>query len=131
MKQKLTLLAVILTLVVSGCAAFDELSHKGAYQDTTKAYASSMRWSDFDTAKLLVKQPNLPGPDVLKNIKITTYDVKQHLVIQDGLRIRQLASISYFKKSDMLLRTISVEEIWELNAEDNQWYLTKGFPDFE
>jgi hypothetical protein len=131
MKQVLILLAVILPLAVSGCAALDDLSHKGAYQDTTKAYASSMRWSDFDTARLLVKQPNLPGPDVLKNIKITTYEVKQHLVIQDGLRIRQLASISYFKKSDMLLRTISVEEIWELNADDNQWYLTRGFPTFE
>jgi hypothetical protein len=131
MKQVLTLWAIFLALVLSGCAALDDLSHKGAYQDTTKAYASSMRWSDFDTARLMVKQPNLPSPDTLKNIKITTYEVKQHLVIQDGLRIRQLASISYFKKSDMLLRTISVEEIWELNAEDNQWYLTRGFPDFE
>ena len=131
MKQVLTFLAVFLPLAISGCAAFDDLSHKGAYQDTTKAYASAMRWSDFDTARLLVKQPNLPGPDTLKNIKVTTYEAKQHLVIQDGLRIRQLASISYFKKSDMLLRTISVEEIWELNADDNQWYLTRGFPDFE
>jgi hypothetical protein len=131
MKQVLTLLAVVLTLAVSGCAAIDDLGYKGAYQDTTKAYASSMRWSDFDTARLLVKQPNLPSPDALKNIKITTYEVKQHLVIQDGLRIRQLASISYFKKSDMLLKTISVEEIWELNDDDNQWYLTRGFPKFE
>ena len=131
MKQVFVFLAFIWLIAIIGCAAVDELSSKGAYQDTTKAYASSMRWSDFDTAKLLVKQPNIPDPDALKNIKITTYEVKQHLVVQEGHKIRQLASISYFKKSDMLLRTISVEEIWEYHKEEKVWYLTKGFPDFK
>ena len=131
MKQVFVFLMSIWLTATIGCATIDEISSKGAFQDTTKAYASSMRWSDFDTATLLVKQPNIPGPNTLKNIKITTYEVKQHLVVQEGLKIRQLASISYFKKSDMLLRTISVEEIWEYHQEEKVWYLTKGFPDFE
>jgi hypothetical protein len=131
MKQVLTFVAAIWIITLTGCAALDDLGHKGAFQDITKAYASSMRWSDFDTAVLFVKQPDLPSLETLNNIKITTYEVKHHLVIQEGVRIRQIASVAYFKKSNMLLRTISVEEIWELNAEDNQWYLTKGFPDFK
>ena len=131
MKQVFAFLLSIWFIANIGCSAIDEISSKGAFQDTTKAYASSMRWSDFDTATLLVKQPNLPGPDVLSNIKITTYEVKQHLVVQEGHKIRQLAGISYFKKSDMLLKTISVEEIWEYHQEEKVWYLTKGFPDFE
>ena len=131
MKQVLVFLLSIWLIATIGCSTIYELSSKGAYQDTTKAYASSMRWSDFDTATLLVKQPDLPGPDVLRNIKITTYEVKQHLVVQEGHKIRQLASISYFKKSDMLLRSIAVEEIWEYHQEEKAWYLIKGFPDFK
>ena len=131
MKQVLTIVAAIWLIAVIGCAALDDLSQKSAFEDITKAYASSMRWSDFDTAVLFVKQPDMPSLETLNNIKITTYEVKHHLVIQEGARIRQITSVAYFKKSNMLLRTISVEEIWELNQEDDQWYLVKGFPDFK
>lgn len=132
MRQALTIMAVILVIALAGCVTtLTDLSKKESFDDITRAYGGSMRWSDFDSAILFVRQPGAVGLDVLKNIKMTTYEVKHHLVIQEGFRIRQIASIAYFKKSDMLLRTISVEEVWEYTEEDGQWYLVKGFPDFK
>ena len=131
MKQALTIVAAIWVVAAIGCASLAELGQKGAYQDTTKAYAHAMRWSDFDTAIIFVRQPDAASLETLKNIKITTYEVKHNLVVQDGTRIRQIASVAYFKNSDMLLKTISVEEIWEFSEEDEQWYLVKGFPIFK
>lgn len=131
MKQVFAIMAAITVVAFAGCAGLKDMSQKGAYQDTTKAYAHSMRWSDFDTAVIFVRQPNAPTLESLTNIKITTYEVKHNLVVQEGSRIRQIASVAYFKKSDMLLKTISVEEIWEFNEEDEQWYLVKGFPLFK
>lgn len=131
MRRISALAAVIGMIAVFGCAGLADLGKKESYHDITKAYAHSMRWSDFDTATLFVRQPGLPDTESLNNIKITSYEVKQHLVIQEGSRIRQVARVAYFKKSDMLLKTVSVEEIWKFDEEDEQWYLVKGFPDFE
>jgi len=131
MKRASTIVAALWLVAAIGCAGLADLGKKEAYHDITKAYASSMRWSDFDTATVFVHQPDIPSLEVLKNIKITTYEAKHQLVIQEGLRVRQIASIAYFKKSDMLLRTVSVEEIWEFDPKDEQWYLVKGFPDFK
>lgn len=131
MKPVFTIMTAIWVVAAIGCAGLAELGQQGAYQDTTKAYAHAMRWSDFDTAMIFVRQPDAASLEALKNIKITTYEVKHNLVVQDGTRIRQIASVAYFKNSDMLLKSISVEETWEFNQEDEQWYLVKGFPDFK
>lgn len=131
MKQVFVLVAAIWVIAFVGCASLGDLKKQDTFDDITRAYGGSMRWSDFDAAIIFVRQPGIPGIDVLNNVKVTTYEVKHHLVVQEGARIRQIASIAYFKKSDMLLRSISVEEVWEFFEEEGAWYLTKGFPDFK
>jgi hypothetical protein len=131
MRQVLAFVIALCVIPLVSCVSLGDLKKQDTFDDITRAYGGSMRWSDFDAAVLFVRQPGIPGMDVLKNIKITTYEVKHHLVVQEGARVRQVASIAYFKKSDMLLRSISVEEVWEFFEEDGAWYLTKGFPEFK
>ena len=131
MRQVLASVIALCIIPLVGCVSLGELKKQDSFDEITRAYGGSMRWSDFDAAVIFVRQPDMPGMDVLKNIKVTTYEVKHHLVVQEGARIRQIASIAYFKKSDMLLRNISIEEVWEFFEEDGAWYLTKGFPAFE
>lgn len=120
-----------MAVLIAACAGWDDLRRKDSFEETAKLYAHSMRWSDFETAMVFVRQPDAPTSADLQNIKVTAYDVKQHLIVQEGARIRQVAAVSYFKKSDMLVRTLACQEIWELDEAENQWFIVSGFPEFK
>jgi hypothetical protein len=49
-------------------------------------------------------------------------------VIEDGVRVRQVVKISYFRKNDLVVSAIADEQLWEYDRQKNTWLLLTGFP---
>ena len=69
--------------------------------------------------------------EYLNNFKVTAYEPRALNVIEEDVRIRQVVKLSYFKRDDLVVKTIADDQIWEYDPEMYTWYLTTGFPKFK
>jgi hypothetical protein len=130
-RTKLAVFALIVLIV--GCKTIFEYHKEDNFTETTSAYKHALIWSDFQTASAYLSPEQVEEIDFekLSNIKVTDYEVKKATVSDNELKQTQIVKISYFKKSDMIVRTFNDEEVWEFDQTKNAWFLISGFPEFD
>jgi hypothetical protein len=126
-----SLLAVFLVL---GCGSVLDQAKLSKFNDTSKSYGEALVWGYYAAANLY-RKPELaerekPNFENLKNIKVAQYDIMDMDMSEDGLRIDQLAEITYFHRNKMILKTIRDQQVWEFDSKDRRWYLTTPMPEF-
>ena len=126
------ILAVVLLVV--GCAAISNKAKLSQFADTAKSYGKALLWGHYEAANLY-RKPELvkiekPNFEELKNIKVAQYDIKDMNMSDDGLRVDQVAEITYFHRDRMILKTLRDQQVWEFDTESRRWYLTTGMPEF-
>ena len=132
--RRLVPLALLL-LLFTGCSTVDEKKKSMTLQSTIRAYESTIRWGDFETAYGFIKLDEVedPGPEPrdLKTIKVTAYVSQIVNVSEDGTEAQVVAEISYYNERRMSVVDMVDRQTWHYDAEIGKWYLVTPLPDFK
>ena len=128
---------VVLMLLVVGCAGLDtdEKENWEKFDETSRAYLIAIRWGEYEAAYGFKRLPgiNTKVPDFqdMRDIKVTSYRVKQTIISEDEMIVMQLVDIQYYRMRDVTVRTITDRQRWEFDSEKRRWYLISDLPHFE
>lgn len=133
MRLKLSISLLVLTLV--GCLTVTEIkdfSKMNKFAPTAESYAKAIQWSDFEAASFFAKSlKSKPDLDKLKNVKVTSYEVKRITHQREQLKVLQTIDLSYYIKDQLREKSLRYQEVWEYDEIDGSWYLTSGLPEFQ
>lgn len=125
----------LVIILVAGCLNLSNVNQMNMFDHMTASFKDSIRWSDFETANHLRKdaltESNPPDFKKLKNIMVTSYEVKQIIPMNNKSKVRQIVEINYYKKDNMIEKTLLHDQLWEYDAADKSWYLRSMLPDFK
>jgi hypothetical protein len=129
-------LVVVMAIgLMAGCSALKIGDRMQDFEDTSRAYGRAIAWSEYDVAAAFLKagdqNQTTSDIDYLNQFKVTDYEPRLGSVLEKDVRIRQVVKISYFRKDDLIVRTISDDQLWEYDADKSSWVLTTGFPKFK
>ena len=127
-------ISILCVLVLAGCATYDRYKQEDRFEDITEAYGNSIRWGNFAVANgIRAKKGDEEEPDFeyLKNIKVTSYELKAVNISKDGNTVQQSVEIEYYKIDQFIERTIIDSQLWKYNAEKERWMLHSELPDFK
>ena len=121
--------------LIAGCSTLNLRDRMQDFEDTSRAYGRAIAWSEYDVAAAFLKtgdqDQSASEIDYLNQFKVTDYEPRLGSVLEKDVRIRQVVSISYFRKDNLVVRTISDDQLWEYDANKKSWVLTTGFPKFK
>jgi len=133
--MRLSLLIVITSLLLSACAAVDDSKKTITYDKALWQYETAIRWVDFSTANSLRRLEDssayTPDPNILQNIKVTSYDVINRTVSEDHAEVRLTVEIVYYNDRSMKLATIIDNQVWKYDPAIKGWYITTPLPPFK
>jgi hypothetical protein len=128
---------VVLMLLIMGCATSldDEKENWKKFDETSRAYLIAIRWGEYEAAYAFKRIPdaNTEVPDFndMRDIRVTSYRVKQTIISKDEMLVMQLVDIQYYRMRDVTVRTITDRQKWEYDKERERWYLLSDLPHFE
>jgi hypothetical protein len=129
------LIIILLLSLLAGCVSVSEMRKMDKFEETSEAYESAIRWSDFESASLFLKtEENANLSDLLnelKQFKVTAYTIKNFLPTKDKSQVLVIAEISYFKLNRLIVKSMSDRQIWKYDTAQERWLLTSGLPDFK
>lgn len=127
--------AVLGLYLLAGCASVQKFNRMDTFDKASQAYAKTITWSNFDGAASFLpprqSADSAADPQALKQIRVTSYRVKQFQSVPDASEVRQQVEIGYYRVDDMRLKTIRDEQRWVYDTDAGRWFVQSGLPDFE
>ena len=130
--KKLSISLFVILLALMSCSG--KPSKKRNLDNTLYAYASSIRWSDFDGAVNFLKadakatKPSSFELQRLKQFKVSSYiespiklGAKENVILQS-------VEIQLYNIHSNKTRTIYDHQSWEYDDTLSRWFLTSGLP---
>ena len=127
MRRRVAGLLIVVSL--AGCAIWQEDARRIQFDNTARAYARHLEWSDFEKVVLFAVGPGQAAPpdaSLYRDIKITAYEPAGGVVEADGNTVRRPAQIRYVLLTRMAERSVTVEEQWVYLEDTRRWYLKSG-----
>ena len=126
----MTAVVGIVTGIVSGCAGVP--SEIESLDKTLKAYERTLRWASMDQANLYLKDKvtfSERERKRLKGIQVTGY----RIITSEAStkKASQVVEIRYFNELYAVERTITDQQKWEYDEEEERWYLVSRLPRFK
>ena len=127
---------VVLMLLLMGCAGLgNKKENWEKFDQTSKAYLLALRWGEYEGAYGFRGHPNIndekPDFQDLSDVKITSYKVKQTIVLENEMIVIQLVDFQYYRMRNVTVRTITDHQKWEYDEEKERWHLVSDLPHFE
>jgi hypothetical protein len=136
MNRKLIIVILLMGLSI-GCSPKKILKDPmKVFDSATRAYKHAISWSEYAVAAVYLND-NIEEKEKeaqiehLSQFKVTAYEPRSIEVIEEDVRIRQVVKISYFKRSNMVVKSVADDQIWEYDPEKHTWLLLTGFPKFK
>ncbi|VAW44402.1 hypothetical protein MNBD_GAMMA03-910 [hydrothermal vent metagenome] len=130
--KKLSINLFVILFILMSCSG--KPSKKRNLDNTLYAYASSIRWSNFDAAVTFLKQGDKEHSHSdfelqrLKQFKVSSYiespikpGVKENIILQS-------VEIQLYNIHNNKTRNIYDHQTWEYDAALSRWLLTSGLP---
>lgn len=134
MRRTLSLLVVVLaTMLLAGCAT---KTRSDALMTTLKAYGSTLRWGDFQSAAQFI-DPAVRAAHPLtplqlaryRQVRVSEYDDGPGPVPVGDFEVRQTAQISLINVHTQSERSIVDQQTWRYDENAKRWWLISGLPD--
>jgi len=127
-----TLVTVLAMGLLVACSVLKITDPMKDFEDASRAYGQALIWSEYNVAAAFLKS-NDQGEKAaatghLSLFRVTAYEPRFLKVLEKDARVRQIVKISYFKKDNLLVKTVSDDQLWEYDTEKDSWVLTTGFP---
>jgi hypothetical protein len=133
MRRYLLPLLALLAMLCAGCAT-DQRNQ--ALIQTLNAYASTLRWGDFQSAQQFIdpKVREADPPTALdmaryQQVRVTGYDEGAGAVPDGENRVRQVVQIGLVNLNTQSERTVVDRQTWRYDPEKKRWWLMSGLPD--
>jgi len=133
MRRILTSLFALSALLLGGCAT-DQRNQ--SLTDTLNAYASTVRWGDFDSAQQFVDpkvREEHPVPPVemsrYQQYKVSGYDEGNGPTAKGKFEVTQIVQINLVNVNTQSERTIVDHQTWHYDETGKHWWLVSGLPD--
>jgi hypothetical protein len=128
-----TTTAIVLMIgLVMGCSSLKIKDPMRGFDKANRAYRQAISWSEYVVAATFLKNEDeekvAAQIEHLNNFRVTAYELRGMTVIEDGVRVRQVVKISYFRKNDLVVSAIADEQLWEYDPQKHTWLLLTGFP---
>jgi hypothetical protein len=125
----------LVLLLFCSCTTISEYKKMEDLDNTLKAYSLYIKWSEFESASLLRTPGQAPSQYVdiktLKDFKVTSYDVTKQFMPEKAKRMERVVEIGYYKKNQMNVKMITVQETWEYDPSSKKWLLKTPLPSFQ
>ncbi|MDJ0987013.1 MAG: hypothetical protein QNJ26_15845 [Desulfobacterales bacterium] len=126
--------AIVIILLMLGCASMETGEKLSQFDETSRAYLRAIRWGEFEAAfafkKLTDREEVLPDFENYRNVKVTNYKVKQTIISEDKTKIIQLVDFQYYRMKDVTVKTLIDRQKWEYDTEQEKWFLQSDLPAF-
>jgi len=129
-------LILFVSLLLSACAAVDDSKKSITLDKALWQYENAIRWVDFGSANSL-RRPDpgssayAPDPELLKHIKVTSYNVLNSSNTADKAEVSMAVEIIYYHDERMKLTTITDNQRWKYDPDIKAWYITTPLPPFK
>ena len=131
---KLLSVAVVLGLVLAGCARYEQANVEQQLDRTIKRYEQTVRWGDLVELWALL-QPELradhPPPPGLSSIRATSVEDIAATIFMDEHHASHQIRIEYVHTDRQVVRSMIDEQLWEYDVELQSWFRANPIPDFE
>jgi len=132
--MKRIIFTLLTAILLQACAAVDDSKKSISMDKTLYYYESAMRWGDFPAANSLRRYEGEPAPATdpakLKRIKVTGYDIISTNTSDDDSTVYITVKISYYDADNLKLMSLTDNQVWKFDAEQNVWYITTPLPVF-
>jgi hypothetical protein len=132
--KKTTRYAILIVLLVIGCASMAEKSRMKKFGVISESFERALRMSDYTAAaKYIESSDENPRPDFqkLRNFKIVEYNVTHVHVSEDKRKITQDVELQYYQLNSSILHRTVYPQKWQFKPADEVWLLQTGLPDFK
>jgi hypothetical protein len=133
--NRTTIVAALLVGLVFGCSSLKINDPMNAFDKANRDYRHAVSWSEYDVAATFLKKGDAEKVEeqieLLNQFKVTAYELRTLTVVEEDVRVRQVVKISYFKKDDMVVKTLADDQLWEYDPELSTWQLLTGLPKFK
>ena len=130
-----TVVFVLLIGLLFSCSSMKIRDPMKAFDEASRAYRQAISWSEYVVAAAYLEDEDEEKREAqieyLDQFKVTAYEPRSLDVIEENIRIRQVVKISFFKRNDLVVKSLADDQIWEFDPELNTWFLTTGFPRFK
>ncbi len=127
--------AALLIGIITGCSSLKINDPLKAFDEANRAYRHAVSWSEYAVAATFLKDKDEEKVEKqiehLNKFKVTAYEIRTLTVIEEDVRVRQVVKISYFKKDDLVVKSMADDQLWEFDPELRTWQLLKGLPKFK
>ena len=132
MNRKIVVLVLLIGLAIA-CSPQKMLKNPmKLFDDANRAYRQAISWSEFDVAATFLKNvaEDIKEEQIehLNQFKVTAYDLRNLIVIEEDVRIRQVVKISYFRRDNLVVKSIADDQLWEYDPELHTWHILSGLP---
>lgn len=126
----------LLLVAVAAPASAAGARQRAKLDEIQAAYASALRWSDYESAWQLVDpevraQRPLTGLELerYRQLQISSYREGGSGVLDDGTVVRAV-EVGVINRHTQSERVIRYEERWRWDPEAKRWWQMAGLPDF-
>ncbi|CAB1074609.1 hypothetical protein D1AOALGA4SA_2428 [Olavius algarvensis Delta 1 endosymbiont] len=130
--NRASIVALLLISVLVGCSSLQFNDPLKAFEEANHGYRQAISWSEFMVAATFLKNEDEAQVEeqikLLDNYKVTAYELRTMTVVEEYVRVRQVVKISYFRKDDLVVKSMADDQLWEYNPELRTWQLTTGLP---
>ena len=134
MNRKLVVVVLLIGVII-GCSSLKIRDPLKAFDKANRAYRNAVSWSEYEVAATFLKNEEEEKVEKLveqlNQFKVTAYEPRTMTVVEEDVRVRQVVKISYFKKDEMVIKTMADDQLWEYDPELHTWHLTTGLPKFK
>jgi len=135
MNRRIIVIVLLIGLVI-GCDSVKKFRDPmKAFDDANRAYRQAISWSEFVVAATFLKKEDEEKKEEqiehLNQFKVTAYELRNLTMIEEDVRIRQVVKISYFKRDNLVVKTIADDQLWEYDPEQHTWHILSGLPKFK
>ena len=136
---KLKCSVFFLVLLIFGCNGLQLQTDRQKitlFDKTTRAYDLALRWGEFENASTFIRPSDqnneLPDIEDYRDVRISAVKVKNTVIDKESISIaRRVVDIQYYRLSNVTVKNIRNQQVWEYNEEEDRWYLTNGLPVFK
>lgn len=123
-------IGIVLLFVVAVAACSTDKKHR-QMDGTLRLYEKSIRWGDYDGAQTVQKESRaLIDSKILREFKVTSYNVIQQEIRDDFTRLNQTVEIRFYHEQQGKEIKLIDEQTWLYDNELETWLLDSGLPDF-
>ena len=127
--------AALLVFLIIGCSSLKINDPMKAFDQANRAYRQAISWSEYHVAATFLKNDDKQKVEKqiehLNRFKVTAYELRTLTVVEADVRVRQVVKISYFKKDDLVVKSMADDQLWEYDPELGAWQLLTGLPRFK